>query len=52
MDDIELFVLTLFYAGYTKDYIKTIANTDNIDHLINKFNNFELLDNKKTITLY
>ena len=31
MDDIELYIISLFYAGYTKEFIKTIANTDNID---------------------
>ena len=52
MNDIELYIISLFYAGYTVDHIKNIVNIDNIDHIINKFDNFELIDSKNTITLY
>ena len=47
MNDIELYILTLYYAGYTIDYTKTIVNTDNIDNIINKYSKFELIDGKK-----
>ena len=53
MNDIELYILSLFYLNYSINNIKTIIKTnDDVEQIINKYSKFELLDTKKTINLY
>ena len=52
MNDVELYIISLFYAGYNLEFIKNIVKNDNTDHIINKHDNFELIDSKNTINLY
>jgi len=53
MDDIKLFILSLFYMNYSINNIKEIVNTNfDIEEIINNYSKFELVDCKNTLNLY